>query len=193
MNPLMSQGLAIAIATIISVMSWRYGYQAAQHRYQHDHRQLDELTTQVGQWEQKVQAAGGQTAWLTTQQQRLVQLKARFPQQQQLPQLLNTLVERWKASDLKLVNVAQGNVEAVRDADAPILIGGAPCYRLPVTVTTEGRYLALVGMIEQLTSDTFPVMVSIDQIELRRKGVATPLLEATLGISLYVLGAPSNG
>ena len=91
------------------------------------------------------------------------------------------------------MHIAQGNGEVVKEADTPMLVEGSFCYRLPVTITAEGRYLALVGMIEQLTSETFPVMVSINQVELRRKGPATPLLEITVGLSLYYVQGAPNG
>jgi Tfp pilus assembly protein PilO len=123
-------------------------------------------------------------------QQRLAQMKAKMPQQAQLPQLLNTMVDEFKGSELKLVDIVQDNLEPVREAEVSLLFDGAPCYRLPITIKAEGRYLGLLSLVERLTGEAFPALVSLERVDLRIKGTG-PAIEATMEFSLYVVGAAS--
>ncbi len=192
MNPLLSQGLPVMVVGILCLISWRAGYQPRAQVYRRDTRQVEAFSKRVSQWDAQLRQAGGEAAWRAQTQQRLAVVKARFPQQTQLPQLINAMVELLKAGDLKLLNVAQGNVELLQDASAPLLIDGAPCYRLPITVAAEGHYPALMSAIEQLSSETFPAIVTVEHLALRRKSSVDATLEATLGFSLYISGGSST-
>ena len=191
-SPLIRQGCAVLIAGMVAALSWLFGYEPSVRRYVRDRQQVGALTTRIAQWEAVVQASGGETAWLARNQQRLTQLRERFPQQTQLPQLLNALVEALKAGEMKLLNVTQGNVEPMQEAGNPIRINGRVCYRLPVTVTAEGRYHVIREAIERVSSEAFPAVVSLEQVELRLKEATTAKLDVTLYLYLYVTEAGST-
>ena len=168
-DPRISQGVAVLMAGLVTVGSWRWGYQPAVRAYRQDQQQVAALSTRLAQVEAMVQAAGGVETWRTHNLQRLTALKNRFPPQAQLPQLLNALVDTVKMGEVKLLNVSQGNVEPVQDDGQPVLVEGQACYRLPVTVTAEGRYHAMVQALERITAETFPSMISIEQADFRLK------------------------
>lgn len=191
-DPRLSQGLAVFAAGVVAATSWRWGYQPAVRAYRQDQQHVESLSARVGQVEAMVQAAGGMEAWHAHHLKRLEFLRTRFPPPAQVPQLLNALVETVKVGDVKLLNVSQGNVEAVQDAGQPLLVGGQPCYRLPVTVTAEGRYHLLVQALDRITAETFPSVVGIERAEFRLKDPLSAQLTATLRLSLYVIGAPSE-
>ncbi len=188
LDPRLFHGIALALTTLTMLWSWQQGYRGAKRAYDQRHAQMGTLSVRVTELEAMVRAAGNQGAWLAERQQQLATLRGRFTWQAQLPQLLNTLVETLKAGPIKLPNIAQGNLEPVRQADQPLLVGGAPCYQLPVTVTAEGRYYALVEALGKLTAETFPGLVSIQQVEFRRRDPVSPRLDATIELRLYVIG-----
>lgn len=189
-GPGIVEAAAVLMAGILVAASWQWGYRAAARGYRRDLSQMALLTERISTINAMVQAAGGEAAWLARQHQRLAALKARFPEQAQVPQLLNTLIDGLKAGEMKLVNVTQGNLEPVQAGGTPLVVEGAPYHRLPVTVTGEGRYLAVLATLERLTSDTFPGIVGIGHVELRLKDVASSRLDATLQLFLYVSGTP---
>lgn len=191
-DPRLSQGFAVLASGALAVMSWTWGYQPAVRAVGQDRQQAELLRAQLSQVEAMVQTSGGMETWHAHHLKRLETLKHRFPPQAQLPQLLNTLVDTVKMGEVKLVNVSQGNVEPVKDAEQPLLLDGQPCYRLPVTVTAEGRYHALVQALERLMAETFPSVVSLQQADLQLKDPQGAQLAATLQLYLYVVGAPSE-
>ncbi len=188
-NPLVRQLLLVASAAVLVVVVWTRGYQPAHRAAVRDRTRATELAGRVAETEAMLLAAGGEAAWLAQHQKELVRLKTRFPHQDQLPQLFNRLIETVKTGELKLVNVVQGNPEPVEDAGQPVLMEGVPSYRLPVTVTIEGRYHKIVAALEQLTGPTFPGVVGIQQVEFQVRE-PTPQLDATLTLHLYVTGRP---
>lgn len=190
-GPGILEAAVVLIAGSLVAASWQWGYQAAARAYWRDRGQMALLTERISQVHAMVQAAGGEAAWLSRQQQRLVALKARFPQQAQVPQLLNTLIDGLKAGEMKLVNVTQGNLEPVQEGGTPLVVEGVPYHRLPVTVTGEGRYLAVLATLERLTGDAFPGVVGIGHVELRLKEPTGSKLDATLQLFLYVSGTPT--
>ena len=191
-DPRISQSAAVVAAGAIVVASWLWGYQPAVRAVGQDRQQVERLRAQLSQVDAMVQTSGGVEAWHAHHLKRLDTLKHRFPPQAQLPQLLNTLMDTVKMSEVKLLNVSQGNVELVRDAEQPVLVDGQPCYRLPVTVTAEGRYHAIVQALERVMAETFPSVVSLQQAELQLKDPQGAVLAATLQLYLYVVGAPSE-
>ena len=187
-DPLLTQCGAVLAAAIVAALSWQYGYAPALRAYGRDRQQAAVLRQRIAEWEAVVTAFGGETAWLTHHQQRLDRLRGRFPQQSQVPDLLNTLVDTLKAGEMKLLDVTRGNLEPVQEAGTPLLLGGAPCYRLPVTVMAEGRYHALRGVMERLASESFPVLIGVEQAELRLKDPTSGKLDMTIQLYLYVTG-----
>lgn len=192
MDPRLSQGLAVLAAGILTVMSWRWGYDPAVRAFRQDRQQLETLSAQLAQVDAMVQASGGMDAWHTHHLERLALLMQRFPPQAQLPQLLNALVETLKMGEVRLLNVSQGNVETVQAAGQPVLVNGQPCYRLPVTVTAEGRYHPLVEALDRIMAETFPSVVGIEQAEFTLKDPRSAQLAATVRLYLYVIGTPSE-
>jgi len=190
-DPRLSQGAVVVVVGAIVAASWTHLYQTAVHSYRHDQQQVDTLRAQLAQVEAMVSTSGGIEAWHAHHLKRLDTLKQRFPPQAQLPQLLNALAETVKAGDVRLLNVSQGNVEPVQEGQQPVLVDGQPCYRLPVTLTAEGRYHSLVQALERLMAETFPSVVGLDQVELQLKDPQGVQLAATVRLYLYVIGTPS--
>jgi len=190
LDPRASQGTAVLAAAIAVVMSWQWGYQPAGRAFTRDRERVTTMTARLRDVESMVQAAGGQDAWRASQTQRLALLKARLPQPSQLPALLNALVDGLKVGDVKLLNMEQGNMEAAHEGEQPLLFRGVPCFQLPVTITAEGRFSEVLALLERLTSDTFPSVLSLERVDLRMRDVTTATLGATLNVNLYVIGNP---
>ena len=191
-DPRLAHGGALVAALVLILLSWQRGYQAAVQAFTHDQARVAALNGHIAEIETLVQSAGGQAPWLAEYEQRLAALKAKFPAQAELPQLLNALVETLKAGEIQLLNVAQGNLEPLRQGEAPLLIEGAAGYRLPVTITAEARYHTLLDALERLTGGEFPCLVSLGQVELRRKDAVGARLDATVQLYLYVTGASNS-
>ena len=193
LDPRLSQGAAVLAAVMTVTVSWRFGYDRAVQRFRQDRAEVAALTARIAQVNAVVEPAGGTAKWLADNQRRLAALRAKFPQQEQMPQLLNALVNALKTGEVNLVNMTQGNLESVQVNNAPLLIEGVPCYRLSVTVNTEGRYHAVLAALDRLMDDTFPAIVSIEQVDLHLKDAAGATLEATVHLHLYVTGfAPAS-
>ena len=191
-NPLFSQGLTALAMAVVVTLSWQFCYRPAAGAYRQDCANISTLTKQLADVEAMLTAGGGKEAWLARHQQRLAQLKARFPTQAELPKVLNLLVDVVKSGELKLLNVGQGSLEALKESNQPVLIEGMPCYRLPVTMTTEGRYHAVVTVMERFLSETFQGVVSVKQAELTLKKSPGVVLSATLQLDVYLLNALSS-
>jgi hypothetical protein len=190
LDPRASQGTAVLAAAIAVVMSWQWGYQSAGRAFTRDHERVTTMTARLRDVESMVQTAGGQDAWRASQARRLALLKARLPQPSQLPALLNALVDGLKVGDVKLLNMEQGNMEAAHEGEQPLLFQGVPCFQLPVTITAEGRFSEVLALLERLTSDTFPSVLSLERVDLRMRDVTATTLGATLKVNLYVIGNP---
>src|SRR3989338_4241630 len=191
-DPRISQGAAVLMAGLVTVGSWRWVYAPAVRAYRQDQQQVETLSARLAQIDAMVHAAGGVETWQTHHLGRLTALKQRFPPQTEVPHLLNALVDAVKAAELRLLNASQGNVEAVQDGGQPLLLDGQPCYRLPVTVTAEGRYHALVQALGRIMAETFPSVVSLRQADLHLKDPQEARLAVTLQLYLYVVGIPSE-
>ena len=189
LDPRVAQCAVVLVAALVAGVSWQQGYRASVRAYRADQAKVAALGQRVSELEAMVQGAGGTIAWLVKANQQLAQLRGRFPRQGQMPQLLNTLVETTKAGELTLMDVTRGNLEPVQHEGEPVLIDGLPCYQLPVTLSAEGRYHDVLAALGRLTSDTFPGIVSIEQVDLQRKETADATLTATIDLHLYVLGA----
>lgn len=188
LDPRATQCAVVLVAALVAGLSWQQGYRASSRAYRTDQAQVTALRERISALETTVQAAGGAIAWLVKANQQLGQLSARFPRQGRMPQLLNTLVETVKAGHIELINVTRGNLEAVQSEGGALLIDGAPCYQLPVTLSAEGRYHDVLAALGRLTGSTFPGIVSIEQVDLRRKETAGATLAATINVYLYVVG-----
>ena len=193
MDPRLSYGLRAATAAVAIAGSWQYGYQPAARRSQSDAAQLTVLAQQLTQVTAMVQQAGGEAAWLTRHQQRLEQLRTKFARPDQMPQLLNALVDALQTGKLHVVNVTQGALEPVRYGESPLLIDGLPCARLPVTIAAEGRYHVLIDALDQLAREAFPAVVSLGQMELRANGADAggAKVTANVRVFIYVVGSVS--
>lgn len=192
LDPRISQGATVLAALVVLSMSWRFGYRPAVRQLEQSRVRVKTLTSQIAQVGALVQGAGGGEAWLAQNERRLAALIARFPPEDRVPQLLNALVDAFRSGDMKLLNVTQGNLEPMQRRDAPLLVGGAPCFRLPVTVTAEGRYQTVLAALERLTQDTFPAVVSVEDVDLRVRSEAGIILAATVRLYVYVTGASSR-
>lgn len=193
-NPLVWQGLIALVMGVVAVVSWQFGYRPARSTYRHDVAEKSTLMKRLADVEAMVTVNGGKDAWMSLHRQRLAQLKARFPTQAELPKILNLLVDVVKSGDLKLLNVAQGNAEPLKESDGPVLIEGMPCYRLLVTMMAEGRYHAIVAAMERFSGDTFQGVVSLKQMELALKKSPGAALSSTLQLDVYLLNpAASDG
>ena len=190
-DPRLSRGAVMALTGCLALVSWHAGYAPASRRDARDGLRVSRLSQQITQTEQMVQADGGTATWLAHHQERFAHLQARLPRQEQVPQLLNTLVETFKATELHVLNVSQGNLEPVPNASTSSALERQTCARLPVTVTAEGRYPVLLAVLEHLTRDTFPAVVTIEGAECRLKEAGGALLAITVQLDLYVVGGPS--
>ena len=186
----LSQAGAVLLAGAVVVLSWQAGYRPAARAYQRDRARAMTLKDRIAQAEAMVRPSGGEAAWLARHRQELERLKAAFPRQSQLPQLLNTLVDTLKASGLELRDIAQGHLEPVQKQDQPLLIDGTPCHRLPVTVTVDGTYHTVVATVQRITGEGFPGVVALGGVELRRTPLTEDTLSATLRLLLYVTVEP---
>lgn len=192
LDPRASQGTAVLAAAIAMVLSWQWGYQPAVRAFARDRDRVTTITARLRDVESMTQAGGGADVWRASQARRLALLKARLPQPSQLPALLNALVDGLKVDDVKLLNVEQGNMEAAQEGEQPLLFQGVPCFQLPVTITAEGRFSEILAVLERLTADTFPSVLSLERVDLRMRDVITATLGATLKVNLYVVGSPSQ-
>ena len=191
-DPRLSRGGVVALTGLLAFVSWHAGYEPTARRDARDRLRVSQLSQQIAETEQMVQVDGGTATWLSHHRERVAHLQARLPHQEQVPQLLNTLVETFKATELHVLNVSQGNLEPVSGTGTSPTLEGHVCARLPVTVTVEGRYPVLLAVLEQLTRDTFPALVTIEGVECRLKEAGGALLAVTLQLDLYVIGGPST-
>jgi hypothetical protein len=191
LDPRASQGVAAAAALIVTVLSWQHGYQAAYRAVTADRTQIASLTERLGEMEALVQAGGGDALWRSRQEQRLAALDARFPSDEQLPALLNALVDAVKTAGAKLLNTEQGTPEPVLESGQPVLVGGLPCYQLPVTVSAEGRFGDVVRVVEQVTGDAFPSAATLEAVDLRLKDPVNATLDINLTFHVVVVGHAS--
>ena len=191
-DPRLSQGVLVIVAALFCAWGWQGGYQVALGRDQRDQSQVVLLRQRLAKTSTMVEQAGGKTAWLTEHQQRLAALRAKLPSQEQLPAILDALVEAVKDADVKLVYMTQDDLELLRMGETPILIDGLSCYRLPVTMSVEGHYHAVRAALDQFTNEAFPALVSVQRVELQLKDVQSVTLGGTVRLHVYLTGAPAQ-
>lgn len=190
LDPRLLEGLWVVLGTALLMVVWHGGLRATRAEYHRLVQRRAQLEARLSGVDALVKEAGSASDWLATQRQGLDAMRARVPMQAYLPQLLNAVASLAQASDVKVVNLAQGNLEPVLQDDQPVQLNGRPCARLPVTMTAEGGYHAVRAMLEQLTDEAFPGVVSVQQLELARPVAGGVRLAATLRLMLYVTMAP---
>ncbi len=178
----------LLVTGVVMVASWCFGYAPMRTARVQHRQQLAEATTQLARVDDLVRPFGSEAAWSAAAQQRLAALQARFRRYDELPQLLEALVQTFKSSELRLVDVGQGNVEQAHVGDQPLVIDGEPSLRLPVTMVAEGRFRALLAVLDRLAADTFPGVVTLDHAEIQLKEKGTGVVTAQLQLELYVMG-----
>ncbi len=178
----------MAAAALAVWLSWRVGYHPIDAAYQRRRLRVAQLTQQLGAFDALVQESGGAAAWQQQQEGQLATLRAQFPQQAQLPEVINGLVNGFKTSDVKLLDVSQGNLEPVEHDGTPVLIDGHPCQQLPVAITAEGRYHALIGVLERFSASAVPGLIRVEQLELALKDPTSATLTAVMRVSVYLIG-----
>ena len=192
LDPQMVQVAYVCLAAVVMFGSWQFGYRPMARANVLDHAKVKVLTENIEGLESTIEATDEVGKWVIDAQQKLNRLKRRFPPHSQIPQLLDALIAVVKSEDVKLLDVARDDVEPVQDGGDVVEIDGVACYQLPVTLVVEGRYHSVVNMVDRLTSETFPSLVSIDYVNVHRGIASGVMLEATLRLYLYVLGAPAR-
>lgn len=193
LDPRAQHACLVVVALMLGGLSWQLAYRRLVAAYRQDLAREKTLQERLVQTQALVSGAGGADAWLARNQQRLAQLNGRFPNESQIPQLLNALVEQLHQSgDFRLANITQGNLEPALDAGKPLQIDGAQCLRLPVTVKGSGRYHAILALLDWIMNEPFPCVVSLERIQLRTESPEGPRLQVLLQLSLHVVRSPSS-
>ncbi len=180
------------VAAAAAAVAWSglFGYHRADRAFHLARHRLAEESARLARFEAMVQESGGATAWQFEQQQRLAQLERRFPSQPELPRLLDAMLDAVARGQVELRDVAQGNLEPVMANGQPLLIDDQPCHQLPVTVTLEGRYHAVLWALGQLVGEEFPAVVTMEEMAFRLQEGTGALVKATAHLRLYVVERP---
>jgi len=179
--------LAMVLAVVAGV-SWFRGVRWLQAVVQGHRAAIQDLSRRIHETEAMVIPSGGLGEWLALHGQELRRLQARFPNEEELPRLLNALARQMQTDDFELGTISPGNLEPVRDAQGrDVLIDGVPCVRLPVTIQGRGRYHAMLGLLEQVLSETFPAVAALESMDLRAVSPDRPVLDVTLRLKLYLV------
>lgn len=185
-DPRLTQPAALLGTCLVLWLSVARGYAPAARASAADQAQALRLREELGQVQQMLDASGGRAAWTAAGRQRLAALEARFPGQAKLPQLLNAVAGAVKAEELELVNLDQGHLEPLGDERGPVRIRGQACARLPLTVRAQGRYHALLKLLDRVTGEAFPAAVGLGALEARLIDPASGRLDATVQLHLYI-------
>ncbi len=178
------------IGVALTGLTWTLQYLPTAQKSRQLRNQIDQLSRQVHQTESFLQEAGGAAAWMEEQNQILQQLAERFPSSEQIPRLLDVLVKQVGHSNLRLVNVAQGNLESAKDGEGQtVKFNGSVCLRLPLVLNVEGRFRDVLDYLEAVTGKTFPCLVRVEGMDLEAKHGSIALLNVTLKVVLYVHGS----
>jgi len=190
MDPRLTHGVVVAALGTVVFLSWQLQYRQTAETLRKTREQLVTLSQRVEELEQLLHSAGGEAAWTNTQHEILQRITRRLPPASSVPQLLDALLGQVARANLALVNVNQGNLDPAMDAqDTPIVLDQTPCLRLPVTLAVEGRFHAILTLLQQFSGEAFPCVVRIEQIHLALKDPENTRLHATLQLVLYVLGS----
>lgn len=173
------------------LVSWQLGYAPIRRASEQGRREEARLNKEIAKVEAVVQQEGTVSEWLAARGQELSRLQRRVPEPAQLPLLLNAVVNTVKSSELKLVNIEQGNLEPISDGAAVLGAEERSYARLPVTVTAEGPYHTVLRTLDQLTDEQFPVLVGLERIEMRIHDPLGATLSVVLHLSLYVASTPN--
>ncbi len=177
----------LAAVGALAFGSWSWGYAPAKAAMKREVQTLQSRRAQVDLLEATVAGGGGLDAWLEAHQARVAARTGRLSSRDQLPQLLDTLVNGLKSGPARFVNLTQGSLEPVQHDGQPLLVEGAPCLRLPVTVTMEGRYHDVLKTLSRLMDAEFPSLVTLGPIQFARQAPTEPVLSATAQLSVHVL------
>lgn len=187
LDPRVMPWIGAAASAIAISVAWSAGFQPAAGAARHARVQAEALSGQIAAVEAMVLAAGGTSVWRQRHDARLQRLQARLPGQEQLPGVLNAVDAVFRHGGLALRNVSQGSLEPVLENSVPVVSGALACYRLPLSVSVEGRYHELVDAFAQLTGEEFPGLISVDRLQLRRLGEG-PQVDATVTLTVFVTG-----
>ena len=187
-DPRVMAAVTLAAASVLAVVSWQFGYQPAVRSLRAVRERVVTTSEDVSGVEAMVAAAGGEAAWLTRQHARLEVLQHRLPSSREMPRVLDAVLEQVAQSNLRLVNVAQGNPEPALDASGQQLtLNQAQCLRLPVTITVEGRFSGVLECLSRWLDPSFRALVRIDRLQVRLRDPLTGQLTADLQLRLHAL------
>jgi len=192
-DPIVRHVVFAVVLSAVAALSWFQGVRRIQRMVQSHRATIDELTQRVGQTEAMVATAGGLDEWLVHHNQRLQLAQARIQSEERLPRLLNELAKQWQAGTFQLGTITPGNPELVMDAQGqPVLIAGAPCVRLPVTIQGRGRYHALLQLLEDTLNASVPPVARLDELQLKLLATNSALLDINVRLSLYLVREASQ-
>ena len=188
-DPRSMAAVTLAAASVLALVSWRVGFQPALRALAQARHRQSATQQAVASAEAMVASDGGQAAWLARQHARLEALQRQLPSSREMPRVLDAVLEQVAQSNLRLVNVAQGNPEPALDASGQQLtLNQAQCLRLPVTITVEGRFAGVLECLSRWLDPSFRALVRIDRLQVRLRDPLTGQLTADIQVRLHALG-----
>ena len=188
-DPRAAAAIMLAAASVLALVSWRIGFQPSLRALEQVRRRQAMLQAEVAATATMLQQGGGQAAWRVRQQARLEMLQHRLTSSREMPRVLDAVLEQVAQSNLRLVNVAQGNLEPARDpAGQALALGGASCLTLSVTIVVEGRFDGVLECLARWLEPSFRGLVRIDRLQMRLRDPLTGQLTADIQVRLHALG-----
>lgn len=188
-DPRVRAAVTLAAASVLALVSWRVGFQPSLRALTQARSQRSTAQQDVASMEALLASEGGETAWRARQQARLKALQRRLVSSREMPRVLDAVLEQVAQSNLRLVNVAQGNLEPALDSSGQALaLGGAPCLTLPVTISVEGRFSGVRECLSRWLDASFRGLVRIDRLQLQLRDPFTGQLTAEIHVRLHALG-----
>ena len=188
-DPRVAASGALLATVALALATWRAGLQPAMRALATARHGVSASQRVVSDTEAMLASGGGDAAWRQREQAHLDALQRRLVSSRQMPRILDAVLEQVAQSSLRLVNVAQGNLEPALDASGHALaLHSAPCLTLPVTISVEGRFQGVVECLARWMNPSFPALARIDRVQCTLRDPLTGRLTAEIHVRLYALG-----
>lgn len=189
LDPRLTHGIGLLAVGAAVIVSWQGVYRGTDRLLTSGRQELKTMRPQLEQAQRLVEEAGGPVAWMSQQQRTLQRLQRRLPPSRELPRLLDAVLGQVAGSHLTLLNVTQGNLEPAKTAQGdPAQLNGLPCLGVPVSLTVQGRYHAVLAYLKALTESTAPGVVTVHDVDYVLDEPQTGILKATVQVMIYVVG-----
>ncbi|MFC1666753.1 hypothetical protein ACFL0P_02610 [Candidatus Omnitrophota bacterium] len=180
--------LMVGVFILLLALLFQFAYIPKHREFKRLNREHRELRSDI---EGLYDFIGGQEALennIIKMRGELALLEEAFPYERAVSDIIKGLNEKAKLFKINVISLKPENFEIYKDHEGKELkLSDFFCKCMPLTLNVEARYQALGQFLVNLETSRAP-MISIEQVNIEKDESMTPILNAEIDLTAYLLG-----